>query len=452
MLIRLPWLVSRRALLLVVLLDGLLFVVLYAAAFVRRFGGWPHFSLPLAGLLGFWLLCSYVVGRYYDAVDLQSAATIKQAIRTLISLLLSVGLFLGWLWLTASPSLAATSRGFMLPMLLLYALSSGLIQQGLNRSLQKSHAASQLWLVLGSSKFRQQLDQALSWSRLSARLQEVDLPHTGWQDLVQAGPVGIVLERVSDLSEPEIQSLLHLQAKGLIVLTPVGWSELVLQRFPPDLVHTEDLLRGQFTAPRGSIHKRLKRIGDVLVSGLLLLTTAPLMLLSALLIHLEDGGHVFYVQWRSGLDGEPFQVWKLRSMRKDAESLGAQWSPRGDPRITRIGYLLRLTRLDELPQLWAVFTGTMSLIGPRPERPEIEAELQCQIPHYQLRHLIRPGLSGWAQVNYPYGASVEDSANKLSFDLYYLRNSSFWLDLLILFKTIRLVFNAKGALAFLRQI
>jgi lipopolysaccharide/colanic/teichoic acid biosynthesis glycosyltransferase len=132
-------------------------------------------------------------------------------------------------------------------------------------------------------------------------------------------------------------------------------------------------------------------------------------------------------------------------MRVDAEQLGAQWVGRADPRITRIGRLLRVTRLDELPQLLAVLAGQMSLIGPRPERPEFETELERQIPHYALRHGLRPGLSGWAQVNYPYGASVEDTANKLSYDLYYLRNFSFWLDLLILVKTMRLVFNASGA-------
>ena len=114
--------------------------------------------------------------------------------------------------------------------------------------------------------------------------------------------------------------------------------------------------------------------------------------------------------------------------------------------LPRLGSLLRITRLDELPQLWCVLTGSMSLIGPRPERPEFDQQLSQKIPYYELRHQIRPGLSGWAQVNYPYGASVEDSANKLSYDLYYLKNFSFLLDLLILFKTMRLVFNAQGAL------
>ena len=126
-------------------------------------------------------------------------------------------------------------------------------------------------------------------------------------------------------------------------------------------------------------------------------------------------------------------------MRIDAENQGAQWSSRSDPRITRVGSILRRTRLDELPQLWCVVTGSMSLIGPRPERPQFDLQLSQKIPYYELRYQIRPGLSGWAQVNYPYGASVEDSANKLSYDLYYLKNFSFLLDILILFKTMRLV-------------
>jgi exopolysaccharide biosynthesis polyprenyl glycosylphosphotransferase len=230
-----------------------------------------------------------------------------------------------------------------------------------------------------------------------------------------------------------------------LVLSLVGWCEQVLQRFPPELLTNADLLRGEFSLIRGTMQLRLKRLGDVLFSGCLLVLTAPILVIAALLIRLQDGEPVLYSQLRSGLDGKPYRIWKLRTMRVDAERHGAQWVGKGDSRITPLGRLLRLTRLDELPQLWAVLQGEMSLIGPRPERPEFEQDLERQIPHYRLRHLMRPGLSGWAQVNYPYGASVEDAANKLSYDLYYLRNFSFWLDLLILFKTIRLVFNAQGA-------
>jgi len=322
-----------------------------------------------------------------------------------------------------------------------------LLQQGLNLLLEGRFRGQEVWLVLGQTGFQRLLHQELGLSRLEARLQPLDLSHAVWPDPGKGGRSGVVVQSFDDLVPEQVQTLLHWQSCGLTVLSPVCWCEQVLQRFPPGLISSEDLLRGQFMKPQGSIQRRIKRFGDVLVSAALLWTTALLMLTAALLIKLEDGGPIFYGQWRSGLDGELFKVWKLRSMRVDAEQAGAQWSGRGDLRITRIGRLLRVTRIDELPQLWAVLTGSMSLIGPRPERPEIEQELEKEIPHYRLRHLIRPGLSGWAQVNYPYGANLEDTVNKLSYDLYYIRNSSFWLDLLILFKTMRLVLNARGAVA-----
>ena len=198
--------------------------------------------------------------------------------------------------------------------------------------------------------------------------------------------------------------------------------------------------------PAPSYQMRLKRSGDVIFSIFLLILTSPILVICSFLIKINDSGPIFYSQLRIGFGGRPFRIWKLRTMHLNAEQAGPQWSSRSDSRITAIGSILRRTRIDELPQLWCVLTGTMSLIGPRPERPEFDDLLNQEIPHYRLRYQIRPGLSGWAQVNYPYGASVEDSSNKFSYDLYYLRNSSFLLDLLILLKTIRLVFNAKGSL------
>jgi len=173
--------------------------------------------------------------------------------------------------------------------------------------------------------------------------------------------------------------------------------------------------------------------------------TAPLLLAAAVAIRLEDGGPIFYQQLRTGLYGQTFHIRKLRTMRVDAESAGPQWAHRGDQRVTNVGHWLRKMRIDELPQLVSVISGEMSLIGPRPERPEIEEALEQLIPHYRIRHWIRPGLSGWAQVCYNYGASAADSRAKLSYDLYYLRNANVFLDLLILVKTIRLVSLAQGS-------
>ena len=443
MFLRFPWLISRRRLLIAVLIDSALFSLLYPLAFHYRFGSWPGFSLPLTWLLEVWLLASYVLGRYHSHRESSWARAVDQLSRSLAALLLCMGLYLAYYWLTATAFGAEDSRGFLLPVLLGFAALSSLSQAVLAAIVQGGQKATHQWLLLGSPDLASELQRQLAWSRL-----RVDVGHCDSPSLVNSASSasGVVVANFQALDSHQLQQLLLLQNGGLPVLSLLGWSERVLQRFPPELLNPADLLRGDFTIPQGSIQLRLKRLGDVLLSAVLLVLALPLLGLACLLIWLEDRGPVLYSQLRSGLGGNPYRVWKLRSMRVDAERHGAQWVGQRDSRITRIGRVLRLTRIDELPQLLAVLTGEMSLIGPRPERPEFEAELERQIPHYRLRHWMRPGLSGWAQVNYPYGASVEDAANKLSYDLYYLRNFSFWLDLLILFKTMRLVFNAQGAI------
>jgi len=268
------------------------------------------------------------------------------------------------------------------------------------------------------------------------------------QENVQAIAVG----DISYSNEAVVEELLKLREDGKLVIPLLSWCEQHLQRIPPELISSEWLIQAEgFGLRPGTLSWRIKRLGDVLGATGLLLLTVPLVILSGLLIWLEDQGPVFYSQIRTGLYGRPIRIWKLRSMRTDAEALGAQWASRRDPRITNIGRLLRATRIDELPQLASVINGDLSLIGPRPERPEIEEELEQAIPHYRVRHWIRPGLSGWAQVCYPYGASLEDSRMKLSYDLYYLRNANLLLDLLVTMKTIRLVAGAKGASPEVRQ-
>ncbi len=193
-----------------------------------------------------------------------------------------------------------------------------------------------------------------------------------------------------------------------------------------------------------SVQRQLKRSADVAVAASLLLLTLPLLLLVALLIWLEDRGPVFYVQDRSGWMGGTFRLYKLRTMRQADPNEPARWTTQRDDRITRVGWFLRRVRLDELPQLLNVLRADMSLIGPRPERPELEHELEERIPHYRKRHWMPPGLSGWAQVCAPYAASVEEAELKLSYDLFYLRHWNVGLDLLILLKTVKTVLKASG--------
>lgn len=193
------------------------------------------------------------------------------------------------------------------------------------------------------------------------------------------------------------------------------------------------------------VTRALKRLFDIVASGLALVIAGPLIGLFAALVCFDSKGPAFYRQRRVGLYGEPFYVIKLRSMRTDAEANGAQWAAKNDPRVTRIGHFIRKTRIDELPQLWTVLTGQMSFVGPRPERPEFVAELERHLPFYAERHMVKPGITGWAQINYPYGASIEDARHKLEYDLYYAKNYTPFLDLLILLQTLRVVLWNEGA-------
>ena len=227
--------------------------------------------------------------------------------------------------------------------------------------------------------------------------------------------------------------------------TPLALAEQQLERLPPTLLPEPWLSYSEI--PWNTLfspQRQLKRMADVVVALMLLTVTAPLMLIACLLIWLEDHGSVFYIQERSGWLGQTFTVLKLRTMKVAPKHAPVTWTTPGDQRITQIGRWLRRTRLDELPQLINVLRGDMSLIGPRPERPELEQELEARIPHYRKRHWMQPGLSGWAQVCAPYAASVEDSELKLSYDLYYLKHFSTWLDLLILLRTIKTVLKVAG--------
>lgn len=197
---------------------------------------------------------------------------------------------------------------------------------------------------------------------------------------------------------------------------------------------------------QGSLRSGVKRLFDIACASILILLAFPVMLIAAVFIVLEDGFPLLYRQERVGLNGRLFNVIKFRSMRRDAEKDGKPvWARAKDNRVTRVGQIIRKLRIDELPQLFSVLKGDMSLVGPRPERPFFVDQLTKEIPFYAVRHSVKPGVTGWAQVRYHYGATVEDSAEKLQYDLYYVKNHSLFLDLVVLFETVGVVLTGKGA-------
>ncbi|OQW31024.1 MAG: hypothetical protein A4E19_20900 [Nitrospira sp. SG-bin1] len=241
-----------------------------------------------------------------------------------------------------------------------------------------------------------------------------------------------------------VEQLLDLKAMGIDVLDGHQLFEEVSGRLSVDSLRPSALI---FSAgfKQGTVARVMKRFMDILVSAGGLVMLLPLFLLVAMLIKIDSPGQVIYRQFRVGLLGRPFEIVKFRSMRKDAEELGPQWAQVDDPRISRVGRWLRKARIDELPQLFNVLKGEMSLVGPRPERPTFVQELRTIIPYYDLRHTVRPGITGWAQVKFRYGASQEDAHMKLQYDLYYVKNLSLVFDLKILIHTVNVVMFGKGA-------
>ena len=264
--------------------------------------------------------------------------------------------------------------------------------------------------------------------------------------VVKMGASEVVLALEERRNAIPLDDLLRIKTTGVHVNEISSFLERETGRVDLDSVNPSWLIFSDGFSSGRRLSGIAKRLFDVVASLILLVLTMPVVILFAILVKLESRGPAFYRQIRVGLFGQPYSVLKLRSMRNDAEVSGnAVWAALDDTRITRVGKFIRKVRIDELPQTWNVLKGEMSFVGPRPERPEFVADLEQQLSYYAERHMVKPGITGWAQVNYPYGASIEDSRHKLEYDLYYAKNYTPFLDLLILLQTIRVVLWPEGA-------
>ena len=242
-----------------------------------------------------------------------------------------------------------------------------------------------------------------------------------------------------------MQELLDLRMQGVKIEEAASWLERISGKIEVDNLYPSWLVFGEGFR-RSSTFRLVRRLISVVIALVGLVIALPLCPLIMLAIRLDSKGPIFYRQRRVGKAGRTFDVIKFRTMRADAEAIGGpQWAGNNDPRVTRIGRFLRSSRLDEIPQLWCVLKGEMAFVGPRPERPEFVEWLSKEIPYYGMRHMVRPGLTGWAQVKYKYGSTVEDAREKLQYDLFYIKNASIGLDLLIMFQTVKTVLLKRGA-------
>ena len=243
-----------------------------------------------------------------------------------------------------------------------------------------------------------------------------------------------------------LKDLLRIKTTGVHVNDTSTFLERETGRVDLDSVNPSWLIFSDGFSSGRMLSGVFKRLFDISASLVLLVLTLPLVIVTAIAVKMESAGPAFYRQPRVGLYGVNFDCLKIRSMRSDAEVAGtAVWAEKNDPRITRVGNIIRKLRIDELPQCWSVLKGEMSFVGPRPERPQFVEDLETKLPYFAERHMVKPGITGWAQINYPYGASIEDSRQKLEYDLYYAKNYSPFLDMLILLQTLRVVLWPHGA-------
>ena len=434
------WLRHRQQLLFTAAVDAIFIVIAVPLISEARHGEQLNSATQTIGLICSYLILGWLFGSYsllrwpklkwnqlVQRVGLSALATLVLA------------LTLGWLSKTTPLQLPLLQRGNIGPLMLSTAFASVLFRALLHR-LQTQRSSTYQILVDQSEKDQVEAE----WLHNNRQAPNIitfdlfDILLTAPGELLAISPI---IQKTKDL-EPIFQKAL-VQKTRLLSLAQLAEEEL--QRIPAHWLDESIVqLSGLANGREIGINSQLKRLADLILGILLILSAAIILLPIAIAIYWHDRGPIFYSQIRTGLFGESFTIYKLRTMKQKAEENGAQWSNPGDKRITPIGKWLRRSRLDELPQLLNIIKGDMSFIGPRPERPELERDLEVNIPHYRLRHLVRPGLSGWAQVNMAYTSSLEDAKLKLSYDLYYLKNNSFWLDLLILAKTFKTVLKGAG--------
>ena len=436
------WIFKRKLLIKSLTIDTLIFLALFL--FSNNVFYLDLTYLKFSIIFIEWIVLSYVFDRYYDYVKYKY---LGKLISIGINFIKTLGISLFFIFTLKILNFLNFELGFLHLYNIYFVFYLSIVCSLINYLLSFIYSGikyqSQIWLFLGSNKTLIKFKKEINDFNLNIIIKP--FPRGYFIDPFNFPYKGVIVEPLEELNHDVVFSLENLKNKGINVVNIENWCSKFLLRYPIDLID-ENLLIQNLGINKSSMQFRIKRVGDILISLFLAILSIPIVLICGLVIFLEDRGPIFYKQIRTGQYEINFEIIKLRTMKINAEEGGPQWSKIGDKRITKIGKILRLTRIDELPQLISVLKGDMSLIGPRPERPEIDKELKLNIPNYSLRYIIRPGLSGWAQVNFPYGASINDSIRKFSYDVYYLKHTSIFLDFLICLKTIRMVFNAEGAI------
>ncbi len=440
---KMPWLVSRRRLLILSIVDYSIIIILFLILQSTKFINTNFLSVNLLAFS--WIFVSYTLDKYSISEDEYNVYIFKKLLRVINTSVLS-GVLFKFIIIILSILNSNVGDGKWIIFIVCISIFSYLYEI-FHAFIIKKYLSQEIeWISIFSNMERGSLLSEPISIKNNFYSKSIHKSKISQLTKLNINKFGFIIEDINSFNNEEKTILINLKNRGYKILSLINWYERYLHRYPKEITDSNDITGELLIYKKVNSSQRIKRFSEFFLSLFLLILLSPVVLLFSIFIKIEDKGPILYSQIRSGFAGKKFRIYKLRSMNKNAEKDGIKWSSHDDNRVTKIGKVLRKTRIDEIPQLLSVLKGDMSLIGPRPERPEIEELLTKKIPNYQLRYLVRPGLSGWAQVNYPYGASIEDTKMKFSYDIYYIKNFSNLFDLLILLETIRLVLNLRGSI------
>tara|TARA_A100001011_G_scaffold349839_1_gene388707 strand:+ start:140 stop:1486 length:1347 start_codon:yes stop_codon:yes gene_type:complete len=442
MLSKLPWLISRRRLLILVIIDYL--IILFSFLILQQIE-YLNTNFIAINILAFcWIIISYSLDKY-SLIEDEYNMNISDKFFRLIKTSILCGVIYKIVINIFSIIGSNVGDGKWLYFISIFSIISFIYELIHSFIIKKYFSKNIKWISIFSNyNFGTLFINNIKFQKYGY-LKSIHISELDQFTFRSNNNFGFILEDINLLDDDDKKTLINLKNRGFKILSLTTWLERYLHRYPFEFISSNNIFNELLINKKPYTSLRIKRFSEFTIALLLIVLSSPIILIAGIFIKIEDNGPILYRQTRTGFGGVNFTIFKLRSMNKNAEKDGIKWTIENDKRITKIGAWLRKTRIDELPQLFSVLTGDMSLIGPRPERPEIDEMLTKKIPNYKLRYLVRPGLSGWAQVNYPYGASVEDTKMKFSYDIYYIKNLSTFFDILIFLETIRLVLNFRGS-------
>lgn len=437
---------DRKPKSLLILTDLLLFAFSLGFLFWLRMGWFgPEVFTGLGVWLVLWtnLVCMYVFGAY----DLSGIlGPLRLGFRIFLAVVFSLLIIVVANYLAGTERAGIFGRGILLGSEISFFGLAYLLRLSIVRFLGTVSDRAE-WLIITTKEMLEGIRSDLNRAHFPGRpIFQVNLDLVVGDLRNRWAGVVVAMDR-RGLRDNKVLAKILMDARfsGQPIYDICSFYERVWKKVPIQFLDFEWFISSEgFRLFSNPIGLKLKRLGDLVLAGLLIFVSWPVLVLAMLVIRMESTGAALYSQVRTGKDGKEFTIFKLRTMHTDAEQNGPQWAAAKDSRVTRVGNFLRKTRIDELPQLFNIFKGEMSFIGPRPERPEFNQILEAQIPFYGLRHLVPPGLTGWAQILYPYGGSVEDAVQKLQYELFYIKNQSLVMDLKIVLRTIQVVLFGRG--------